>query len=201
MPGPFAHLTDPLGPALLAGTALAAPGLTAPPTVQVAPPPAAPQAAAQAEADDPDAAAEKPKGKARKAKKAKDPDGDGDDDSDEEGDDDNDREELSAAAGPVRAARLRERARCAAIFTAAPAGGAAAAARIAFGTDLPRSQAAAVLKDIAPAAAPPATAQRPGLAARMEAAAIVTASPDPAPAEAATPDSTALRLLKQAGKL
>ena len=71
MPGPFAHLTDPLGPALLAGTALAAPGLTAPPTVQVAPPPAAPQAAAQAEADDPDAAAEKPKGKARKAKKAK----------------------------------------------------------------------------------------------------------------------------------
>jgi len=76
----------------------------------------------------------------------KDPDGDGDDDEDEEGDDDDDRDEMKKGK-KARSARLRERARCAAIFAdPAAALNTALAAQLAFGTSLPRSEAIAVLK-------------------------------------------------------
>lgn len=75
-----------------------------------------------------------------------------DDDDDEEGDDGSDGADMRKRGS--RAARLRERARCAAIFADAAAGNnPALAAQLAFGTDLPRSQAVAVLRSgaIAPA--------------------------------------------------
>jgi len=81
---------------------------------------------------------------------------DGDDKDDDEPDDDEDdeddekasardREDMASAA--ARAPRLRERARCAAIFAdAAAARSPALAAQLAFGTDLPRREALCVLR-------------------------------------------------------
>jgi hypothetical protein len=89
------------------------------------------------------------KGKKAKSKRAK-ADDEGDDgesgDDDEDGDDDSDDADMRKKG--TRSARLRERARCAAIF-ADPAAGKnpALAARLAFNTNLPRSQAVACLQD------------------------------------------------------
>lgn len=80
--------------------------------------------------------------KARRAKRAK-AEEEGQDD--EEGDDESDDADMRKAA--ARGNRLRERARCAAIFADKAAGkNPALAATLAFCTDLPRSQAIAVLR-------------------------------------------------------
>lgn len=96
--------------------------------------------------ENPEDDAEKGK-KGKKAKKAEggtggegdDPDGTDDDDEDDEKD------------PKARAIRMRERGRCAAIFRSAAAGrNPAAAAELAFGTRLPRSEAIRVLRATAP---------------------------------------------------
>lgn len=90
------------------------------------------------------------KSKKAKSKRAKaDDDGDdgesGEDDDEEEGDDDSDGADMRKKS--ARPARLRERARCAAIFADASAGkNPALAATLAFQTDMPRSQAVKVLR-------------------------------------------------------
>ena len=183
MPGPFAHLSEQprsallttAVPAVVAATAAAtAPGAVA----DAAPPAQAAKAADRAEDDDEDAEAgkkaEKPKAKSKAKKKAKADEDEGGEE-DDEGDDDSDGDEMSAAASPaIRAARRRERARCAAIFADAAAGNnPALAAQIAFGTDLPRAQAIGLLK---------VGGSRPGgLHARMQAAAIPNPGPDAPP--------------------
>jgi len=71
--------------------------------------------------------------------------GDKEPDGDEEGDDKSDVEDQKKQG--VRSARLRERARCSAIFADAAAGkNPALAATLAFSTDLPRGQAVKVLR-------------------------------------------------------
>jgi hypothetical protein len=86
----------------------------------------------------------------RRVKEAKDSEGSvdtdpGDSDGDEEGDEASDSEDFKKKA--VRSARMRERARCAAIFADASAGkNPALAATLAFSTDLPRGQAVKVLR-------------------------------------------------------
>ena len=101
-----------------------------------------------------------------KAERDDDPDGDGDDDEDEDedGDDDDDREEMNGQRGKkAKSARLRERARCAAIFAdAAAANNPRLAAQLAFSTSLPRSEAIAVLRV-------GGETRRGGLASRMAA--------------------------------
>ncbi len=72
-------------------------------------------------------------------------DDEGDDGEDGKGDDDSDGAEMRNAK--TANIRLRERARCAAIFSdKAAASNPALAATLAFGTDLPRSKAVAVLR-------------------------------------------------------
>lgn len=101
------------------------------------------------EGEDDEAKADDGEGDGKKGKKGKkskkDP---GDDDDDDDGDDDaddGDRKE-ARADGLVRAARLRERSRCAAIFGhPAAAANLALAAALAFETDLSRNQAITVL--------------------------------------------------------
>jgi len=91
---------------------------------------------------------------------------DGAEDEDDEGDDEDDREEMKDKH-EARAPRLRERARCAAIFAdSAAAANPALAAQLAFGTSLPRSEAVSVLR--AGGSAP----RTLGLAGRMATAAI-----------------------------
>lgn len=89
------------------------------------------------------------KAKSKRAKAEDDDEGDdgesGEDDDEEEGDDDSDGADMRKknARGP----RLRERARCAAIFADASAGkNPALAATLAFQTDMPRGQAVKVLR-------------------------------------------------------
>lgn len=167
---------------LLASAAMPAPIAAEPPPAPV-PAPAASDAPA---ADDDEGEAKAKKAKAKKAKS--DPDDDGDDDDDEEGDDDNDRDEM-AAASPRRAVRLRERARCAAIFAdEAAAANPALAASLAFGTDLPRGQAVALLR--AGGVAPRAQ----GLAGRMAAAAVPAVAPDAPPAPAEQPGASTVAI-------
>lgn len=96
------------------------------------------------------------KGKKAKSKRAK-ADDEGDDgesgDDDEEGDDESDGADMRRKG--AHSARLRERARCAAIFSDAAAGkNPVLAATLAFQTDMPRSQAVAVLRAGGVAAAP-----------------------------------------------
>jgi hypothetical protein len=80
----------------------------------------------------------------RKKDKAKGKRAEGDDD--EDGGDDSDGADMRSK-GAARSARLRERARCDAIFSDAAAGkNPALAAQLAFRTDLPRGQAVAVLR-------------------------------------------------------
>lgn len=99
-------------------------------------------------ADDPQAGEDAKPGKAKNA-------------DDEAGDDEDMADDRDDAA---RAARARERARCAAIFGDKAAGlNPALAASIAFGTALPRSQALNVLRNGAAAAQP----REPGLSDRM----------------------------------
>ncbi|MFT9016420.1 MAG: hypothetical protein ABF990_11880 [Acetobacter sp.] len=92
----------------------------------------------------------------KKGKKGKSAEGDstedntGDDKNAEGTDDDDEDDEADPKA---RAIRMRERGRCATIFRSAAAGrNPAAAAELAFGTSLPRSQAVRVLRATAPAA-------------------------------------------------
>ena len=154
---------------------------------------------AEDEGDDEDAKkAEEPddkeKGKkARKAKKAKreDEDEDGDNDENEEGDDDDDREEMQTSHAS-RAARLRERARCAAIFSdPAAAHNPALAAQLAFGTSLPRSEAVAVLR------AGGAGAKSSRLADRMAGVTIPPVGADaPAAAGKTGPEAIAAGIVK-----
>lgn len=96
--------------------------------------------------ENPEDDAEKGK-KGKKAKKAEDGTGGEGDDPDGTDDDDEDDDKDPKA----RAIRMRERGRCAAIFRSAAAGrNPAAAAELAFGTRLPRSEAIRVLRAIAP---------------------------------------------------
>ncbi|WP_428492155.1 hypothetical protein [Rhodopila sp.] len=107
------------------------------------------------------------KGDDTDAKKAKRARADDDMDDDEEGDDGSDGAEMKKKS--ARSARLRERARCAAIFADASAGkNPALAATVAFTTDLPRSQALAVLRAGGLAVAP-AAPRKPTLDERMAA--------------------------------
>jgi hypothetical protein len=126
------------------------------------------------------------KSKKAGAKRAKADDGEGDDgesgDDDEEGDDGSDGADMRRKG--ARSARLRERARCAAIFSDASAGkNPALAAQLAFGTDLPRSQAINVLKagGLAVASAP----RRPSLDERMAAVKV----PSTGAGDASRPDA------------
>lgn len=102
------------------------------------------------------------KGKKAKSKRARaEDDDDGDDD--EDGDDDSDGNDMRKEK--ARSARLRERARCAAIFAdSAAANNPGLAATLAFNTDMPRSQAVAVLR-----AGGASTPQRISLDSRMRA--------------------------------
>ena len=108
-----------------------------------------------------------------------DPDEDGDDDENEDGDDDSDKEEMALPAGNrIRAARLRERSRCAAIFADAAAGlNIPLAAQLAFAGDLPRSVALGILK-----AAGAGTPRRTALSDRMEGVNTPPVTPDAGPA-------------------
>jgi hypothetical protein len=102
--------------------------------------------------------------KANKAKRAKRARAEEDGDDDEEGDDGSDGADMRKKG--ARSARLRERARCSAIFADAAAGkNPALAAQLAFGTDLPRTQAINVLRagGLAVASGP----RRPSLDERM----------------------------------
>ncbi|HET6606738.1 MAG TPA: hypothetical protein VFG62_08725 [Rhodopila sp.] len=123
------------------------------------------------EEDESEEREEEEKGDAKKGKKAKgrraraEDDDEGDDgesgDDDDEGDDDSDGADMRK--GKARSARLRERARCAAIFAdAAAANNPALAATLAFNTDMPRSQAVAVLR-----AGGSAAPKKPSLYERM----------------------------------
>ncbi len=110
------------------------------------------------------------KSKKAKGKRAEADDDEGDDgesgDDDEEGDDGSDGADMRKKS--ARAARLRERARCSAIFKDAAAGkNPALAAQLAFGTSLPRSEAISVLRagGLAVASSP----RRPTLDERMAA--------------------------------
>lgn len=110
------------------------------------------------EKKDDDADGKKPKKAGSRKSKAEDEDDEPDAD---EGDDDTDAEDEKD--DEKASARARERGRCAAIF-ASPAAAAnpAAAAELAFGTTLPRSQALRVLKATAASGKP-----ERGLSARM----------------------------------
>ena len=98
--------------------------------------------------DDTDPDDKESKGKGKRGRRADDDDGDDEDMEDDKDDD-------------AKAARARERARCAAIFRDKAAGAnPALAASIAFGTALPRSQALNLLRNGAAASAAPGLAQR-----------------------------------------
>ncbi|MBO1325306.1 hypothetical protein K2X14_07730 [Acetobacter sp. TBRC 12305] len=91
------------------------------------------------------------KGKNGKTAEGDSPEDDADNGENAEGTDDDDEDD--EADPKARAIRMRERGRCAAIFRSAAAGrNPAAAAELAFGTSLPRSQAVRVLRATAPAA-------------------------------------------------
>lgn len=153
-----------------------------------------------ARADDGDDAKKGKAGKkGRKAKDELDPDDEGDegggdddpdDDDEDEGDDEGDDDEARGKKGrAVRAARRHERARCAAILThPAAARAPELAARLAFATRLPRSEAVALL-DAAPASA--GTGNR-GIDARMSSQAPPRVASSPA--GAAAPGSEAEQL-------
>jgi len=117
-----------------------------------------------------------PKGK-RKAK-GKRAEGDGDDDTDDDGDDQTDAEDEKE--DETAKARARERGRCAAIFQSAGAGrNPAAAAELAFNTNMPRSSAVRVLNALPAASAPEAPrGSRSAFRDRMAPAAIAPRSPD-----------------------
>ena len=132
--------------------------------------------------------------KGKKAKKAKaasedDPDEDGDDEDEKKKDDEDDDEEMQRK-GRARSARLRERARCAAIFgLSAAAGRVGMVATLAFTTDLSATQAVALLKS-SPAAPSPAAASSHGSA--LDAAMARVAQPrigGDAPAAESSPRS------------
>lgn len=123
------------------------------------------------------------------AKKAKGNRAEGDDD-DEEGDDGSDGADMRKKG--ARSARMRERTRCAAIFSDAAAGkNPALAAQLAFGTDLPRSQAVSVLRT-----GGLAVASRPSLDQRMATVNTPVVGPSDAAATGrgspATNDATAV---------
>lgn len=99
----------------------------------------------------------------------------------EDGDDDSDKEDEKDDA--KASARARERGRCAAIFMSPSAAvNPAAAAELAFGTNLPRSKAIGILDATVasmPAPAPQATEQRePSLRNRMRGNAVAPATQD-----------------------
>lgn len=101
------------------------------------------------------------KGKKGKRAEGDNPEDDTDNGENAEGSDDDDEDD--EADPKARAIRMRERGRCAAIFRSAAAGrNPAAAAELAFGTSLPRSQAVRVLRATAPAASSGAVAQPDG---------------------------------------
>lgn len=121
-----------------------------------------------------------------RAENERDPDGDGDDDTNEEGDTDSDREEMRRPAGDrIRAARARERARCAAIFADAAAGAnPRLAAQLAFGADpLPREAAIGLLRAGGPG--------RTRLADRMAANPQMPIGGESPPARQETPEAAA----------
>jgi hypothetical protein len=113
--------------------------------------------------DDEDDDEHKARVKANKARRAKRARAEENGDEDEDGDDDSDGADMrNRSAG---AARLRERARCAAIFADKAAGrNPALAATLAFCTSLPRSEAVAVLRA---GGTPAATTPRSTLDRRM----------------------------------
>lgn len=101
------------------------------------------------------------KGKKGKRAEGDNPEDNADTGENAEGSDDDDEDD--EADPKARAIRMRERGRCAAIFRSAAAGrNPAAAAELAFGTSLPRSQAVRVLRATAPAASSGAVAQPDG---------------------------------------
>lgn len=112
-------------------------------------------------------------------------------DDDEEGDDDSDGADMRKKG--ASSARLRERARCSAIFSDAAAGkNPALAAQLAFGTDLPRSQAVAVLR----AGGLAVTARRPSLDDRMaKVTTPVVGASDPAPGPSSGSQSLAAQIV------
>lgn len=123
------------------------------------------------------------KSKKAKAKRAKAEDDEGDDD--EEGDDDSDGSDMRKKG--ASSARLRERARCRAIFADAAAGkNPALAAELSFGTDLPRTQAINVLRAGGLAVTTP---RRPTLDERMAAVKVPTIGPDGGQPAGAAPDA------------
>ncbi len=116
---------------------------------------------------------------------AEDDDDDDDDDEDDDGDDDSDREEASNPA------RLRERARCAAIFAhPAAATNVALAAQLAFRTTLPRSEAIGIM--LAGGASAP---KRKSLAERMDATPQPVVGLDAPSARAGSPEALADRVV------
>lgn len=139
----------------------------------------------KAEGDDPNEDPEDEEGtdgkKAGKKASKKAEDTDSEDTSAEEGDDDSDKDDEKDDA--KASARARERGRCAAIFMSPSAAVIpAAAAELAFGTSLPRSQAIGILDATVasmPAPAPQATVQRePSLRNRMRGNAVRPATQD-----------------------
>ncbi len=116
-------------------------------------------------------------------------------DGDEEGDDESDDGEM-AKASPVRGARLRERARCAAIFaTPEAAANPALAAELAFNQGLSRSAAIRLLK--AGAAAPQ---RRQALAARMSREAPTNPGPGAPAATSVDPHAATAAAIVAAGR-
>lgn len=134
------------------------------------------------------------KGKKAKGKKAEGDDGD-------EGDDDSDEEE-TAKASAVRSVRLRERARCAAIFSTKEAAiNPAMAAQLAFGSgNLTRSAAIDLLKSAVQTAPAPAASSRQTLDQRMQAVSTPNVGPSPAQATSVDPSAAMAQAIIAAGK-
>ena len=137
--------------------------------------------ARRAEGDDKDPEDKDDKDKEAKGKGARaDDEGDDGESGDDEGDDESDDTDMRKKGS--KSARLRERARCAAIFGDAAAGkNPALAARLAFNTSLPRSQAIACLQDgSALTAAAPRRASLDERMARVAAPKVGASDPSPA---------------------
>lgn len=147
--------------------------------------------AAKAEDDEKDGDEDEGDDEDKKSKKAKSKDAKAEDDDDEEGDDDSDGADMRKKG--TSSARLRERARCAEIFSDAAAGkNPALAAQLAFGTDLPRSQAVSVLR----AGGLAVTSRRASLDDRMaKVTTPVVGASDPAPGNPSGSQSLAAQIV------